>query len=174
MTNKVRMAFGRRRSLVPVNSTKKVVDTEGSLVDATDSVSVFMVGENQPVTPGVAIVPNGARINGIYVSVFLLGDTGAGAVGSLNWYIACRRSAQSAVTDFPSPGATGDSDVRNQIIHEEKGLAGSLDGTPMVFKGVIAIPRQYRRVRAGDNWFIKIKGLTGYQFCFKTIYKYYQ
>ncbi len=164
----------RGRSLHPVKSTKKVVDTEGSLADASDSVSVFMVGEGSVPTAGVANVPNGARINGIFVSVFLLGDSGSGAVGSLNWYIACRRQAQSAVTDFPSPGATGDSPVRNQIIHEEKGLAGSLDGTPMVFKGVIAIPRQYRRVREGDNWFLKVKGLTGYQFCFKTVYKYYE
>ncbi len=104
----------------------------------------------------------------------MLGATGGGLNGSLNWYIAKARSGQAPGADFPDPGSTGVSDMRNQIFHEEKGLAGSADGTPMAFKGVVVIPRSMRRMREGDQLFVKLRStdnMNDTNFCVKVIFK---
>ncbi len=166
----------RRSSLNLVNRTKHVVDSEGSLAAQADSTNAFA----QEVNVKAAVfnpveVLLGSHINGVFISLFVLGDTGSPIVGSINWYIAKKRAGQ-AFTDFPNPGNTGISDIRNQIFHEEKGLAGSGDGTPMAFKGVIAIPKGMRRMRAGDEFFINIRQNSvadTAQFCLKVIYNEY-
>ncbi len=117
----------------------------------------------------------GSRVSSFYLSIFVIGSTGAPIDGSINWYIAKQRSGQDAA-DFPTPSATGTSTVRNQIIHEEKGLSGSGDGTPMAFKGVIRIPRGMQRLREGDKMFLRLRinGTIPATFCIKIIYKSYQ
>ncbi len=105
----------------------------------------------------------------------MIGDGGAGqGSGSLDWYIWKEHAGQGAAP--ADPGSTGTSELRNQIIHEEKGLAGSGDGTPMAFKGVIMVPRGMRRMREGDVWNIRLKNnsATGdVNICTKAIYKSY-
>ncbi len=117
----------------------------------------------------------GSKVSSLYLSIFIIGSTGAPIDGSINWYIAKQRDGQAAGA-FPTPGNTGLSSVRNQIFHEEKGLSGSGDGTPMVFKGVIVIPKVFQRIRQGDQMFIRIRinGTVGATFCIKAIYKSYQ
>ncbi len=103
----------------------------------------------------------------------MLGASGGGLQASLNWYIAKLHAGQT-VSDFPGADATGNSQLRNQIIHQEKGLAGSQDGTPMGFKGVIVVPRGMRRMREGDQWFISLKNQDGVNdaiFCIRSIHK---
>ncbi len=158
----------------PIHSNKNIVDSEGQLAVGTDSVTNFV----SVIAPGgqvttVDSVPSGANINGVFISLFLIGSTGSVVPVALDWYVGVLRAGQSAITDFPTPGATGMSNVRNQIIHEEKGLSGTQDGTPMAFKGVVAIPRVYRRMREGTQLFIRIKGVADVAFCVKVLYKYF-
>ncbi len=160
----------------PINSIKHVVDVEGGLVAATDSTSTFVNAVDGPQTPFDPVdVPFGGYVRSFYLSIFIIGATGAPIDGSINWYIAKQRSGQGAA-DFPTPSATGTSEVRNQIIHEEKGLSGSGDGTPMVFKGVIVIPKSMQRIRAGDAMFLRLRinGTIDATFCIKIIYKEYR
>ncbi len=172
----VSMPFRRMAGLRPVNSIKHVLDIEGGLAAATDSTSTFVNAVN---TPSVPFKPGdvmfGSYVRSFYLSIFIIGATGAPIDGSINWYIAKQRSGQGAA-DFPTPSATGTSEVRNQIIHEEKGLSGSGDGTPMVFKGVIKIPRSMQRIREGDAMFLRLRinGTIQATFCIKIIYKSYQ
>ncbi len=168
------MPFHRRAPSV-IQSFKHIVDSEGSLSAAavsTNGICFTVTTKNATLNP--IEVTTGEKVNAIFISLFLIGATGAGNTGSLNWYIAKKHFGQNTVSDFPDPGQTGVSPLRNQIIHEEKGLAGSLDGTPMAFKGVIVIPRGMRRMREDDEFFIKIKSTdatTDSQFCLKAIYK---
>ncbi len=170
------MPFRRGNALRPVNSIKHVLDSEGALSGGTksDNVVAFSVPNVDTTTFVPGAIRVGAKINGIFLSVFIIGATGAGNTGSINWYIGKRSSGQSAI--FPNPGETGVSTVRNQIFHEEKGLAGSADGTPMAFKGVVAVPRGMRRMREGDAIVVSVRGTdatTDYNFCVKAIYKSY-
>ncbi len=158
---------------MPVNKIKHIVDNQGGLSGGVVSVipQVATVVQDSPVFDP-AEVKLARTINAFFVSVFVIGATGAPLNGSIDWYLAKVRSGQT-FGSFPDPGATGTSDVRNQIIHEEKGLAGSGDGTAMAFKGVIVVPRGMRRMREGDTWLFKLRSTdmtSDAQFCTKFIF----
>ncbi len=161
-----------RRSLSPINSVKHIIDTEGALSGAATSFNVLAIGvpnvDAATFKPGD--IRTGGKINGFFLSVFILGATGAGNTGSINWYLMKTRDGQSA----PQPGLTGTSTIRSQIVHEEKGLSGSIDGTPMAFKGVVVVPKGMRRMSENDQWILALRGtdaVTDYNFCVKAIYK---
>ncbi len=166
--------FRRRSSSIhPVNSVKHIVDAEGQLAAATASgipIAVTVDALTTPFKPGDIRI--GGKINGFYISVFMIGSGAGGQQGSLNWILYKEHAGQAAVA--PTPSAAGTSEIRNQIIHQEKGLAGSEDGSPMIFKGVIAVPRGMRRMREGDSWFIRLlntDATNNVNFCVQSIYK---
>ncbi len=151
-----------------------MVDSEGVLSGAAVSrngILKVVNARSTPTDPLECVV--GETVNAFFVSVFVIGATGAALVGSVNWFISKIRAGQT-VGDLPVPGEVGPSDIRNQVFHEEKGLAGSGDGTPMAFKGVIVVPKIYRRCRAGDEFHISLKSndaTVDATFCVKAIYK---
>ncbi len=163
----------RRRGIRPtINSIKHVVDTEGVLTGAAQSLNPICVAV--PNVSATTFKPGDVRVGGVvnafFISLYIIGATGAPLVGSLNWYLIKLHAGQSG----PAPGNTGVSQLRNQIIHEEKGLSGSGDGTAMVFKGVIVVPRGMRRMRDGDTWELRIlsnDASSDGQFCLKAIFK---
>ncbi len=173
-------ALARRRfssSLHPVNSIKHILDAFGQLSNTRTTVPFVVAVPNVDSAvfkPGDVRV--GAHVNGFFIETFIIGSTGGAVVGPIDWYIAKLHAGQSVTNPFPAPGATGVSSVRNQIIHEEKGLIGSGDGTAMAFKGVIKVPKSMRRMREGDQWFISYRSednTSNPEFCFKAIYKSY-
>ncbi len=164
------------RGLRPVNSIKHIVDVSGQLATGTASISPVCVAvpnvDTTTFKPGDVRV--GGTVNGFFVSLFVIGATGAPLNGPIDWYLIKLHAGQTAA--LPTAGNTGISEIRNQIIHEEKGLAASGDGTPMAFKGVIAIPRGMRRMRQGDEWNLVLKSAdatNNAEFCIKFIYKSY-
>ncbi len=168
------MPYRRRSSLHPVNSIKHVLDSEGQL--ATGGVSATALAVAVPnvdtTTFKVGDVRVGSTINAFFITVFVIGATGAPLNGSINWFLFKFHEGQGG--SVPIPGQTGTSKIRNQIIHEEKGLAGSGDGTAMAFKGVIVVPKSMRRMREGDQWQINLNSLdatNNAQFCIKAIFK---
>ncbi len=171
------VVFRRRGSRLGtiVHSTKHIIDTEGALTAGSTSftpISTVVESLSSPFNP--TEVELGSTINGIFLSIFMLGASGSGLNGSLNWYIVKLRATQTTGSGFPQPGVTGTSDVRSQIFHEEKGLAGSADGTPMAFKGVIVIPKGMRRQRQGDQFVLALRNsdvTNDANFCIKAIYK---
>ncbi len=167
-----RMGNARR----PVNSIKHIIDSEGALNAGAVSDNVIATAvpnvDTSTFKPGDIRV--GGTINGFFLSVFIIGATGAPLNGALNWFIIKIHEGQVAI--MPVPGQTGLSKLRNQIIHEEKGLAGSGDGTAMAFRGVVAVPRGMRRMREGDQWFIRLQSqdaVNDATFCLKAIFKSY-
>ncbi len=163
------MPFRRR---VPLNSLKHVVDLEGGL---TSTKSVSVIAQQTAVRSSGAFNPvevlTGERINAFFITVFIKGSSGTTVNGSQNWYIMKQHAGQAAVV--PDPANTGQSNIRNQIFHEEKGLVGSGDGVPMIFKGVIVVPRGMRRIREGDVFQLVLlnNGTDAAEFCIKAIYK---
>ncbi len=160
----------------PINSIKHILDSEGALSGgATGTVPIAVAVPNVDTAvfkPGDIRV--GSSINAFFLSIFVIGSSGAGLTGSINWYLVKSHTGQSG--SLPAGGATGVSQIRNQIIHEEKGLAGSADGTPMAFKGVVMVPKGMRRMREGDEWFIRINSNDSVNDafnCVKAIYKSY-
>ncbi len=166
--------FARRGMGTQIHSIKHVVDVEGALSGAVKSVTTIATNVISRTTPFNPIeIEVGETVNAVFLSIFMIGAGGQGLDGALNWYIAKLRGGQTS-GNFPTPGETGVSDVRNQIFHEEKGLAGSADGTPMAFKGVVVIPRGMRRFREGDQLHVVLQNsdaVNDANFCIKAIYK---
>ncbi len=169
------MARRSSRLGVQIHSVKHIVDAEGALsgaISSTIPLSEVVNARITPFKPTELVV--GETVNGIYLSVFIIGATGAPLNGSVAWYIAKIRAGQSANADFPSPISAGQSNVRSQIFHQEKGLAGSGDGTAMAFQGVIVIPKSMRRQRDGDTYTLVLQSQDATNdatFCVQAIYK---
>ncbi len=167
------MVFRRGRALQPINSVKHILDSEG-VVQQVNSRTVIAVGvpnvDTAVFKPGD--IRTGGKINGFFIIVTAIGTSSAAIDGNFNWYLAKFHDGQTVV---PTPGQTGISKLRNQIIHEEKGVVASGDGTPRDFKGVIAIPKGMRRMREGDSWEIVslMTGTGDVNQCIKVIYKSY-
>jgi len=168
------MPFRGRRMSAPITSVKHVVDAEGQLLatGAPSTVDILTATTVRSTVFQPAEVTFGSKVNAFFLSIFIIGATGAPIVGSVNWFIIKTHDGQ---TTIPTPGNTGISSLRNQIFHEEKGLAGSGDGTPMAFKGVVMLPRGMRRIREGDKVSVSLAlnaASTGdATFCVKAIYK---
>ncbi len=162
----------RFSSIRPVNRVKHVIDSSGTVSGTTVSANTLAMTvdvRGTPFSPVEVVV--GSKINGFFLSVFMIGSTGAPQANSQNWFLIKVHTGQNAAV--PVPGNTGVSEIRNQIIHEEKGVTGSGDGTPMVFKGVVAIPRGMRRMRSGDLWSLNLVNTDAGDnstFCVKAIY----
>ncbi len=177
MKKPLRMVIMRHSNRRPIMSVKKVIDAQGGLVASTVSTVGLL-----NVTTGAAwvdsandSVPIGCTVSSMYISVFVFLDGAIGATTPvIDWFFA--KSPGNSLT-FPEPGATGGNENRRWIMHEEKGLAPSIDdgGTPMVFKGVLKIPKGRQRMGNDDSVFISLKseGHPGF-FCVKAIYKFYQ
>ncbi len=160
----------------PINSVKRIIDTTSVLTGGLPVQTTFanaVASRSDPFQPADLVI--GETFNGIFVSVFVIGSSGTVPPSAIDWFIIKIHSGQAG--SIPNGGQTGTSELRNQIIHEEKGLSGSGDGTPMAFKGVIVIPKGMRRMREGDEWRLVVQSLSqgavDLNVCVKVIYKSY-
>ncbi len=179
------MVFRRRmgNALRPIISTKNVVETSSILAAGTDTVALTVVNTVEaPTLATTNSVGRGAKVNGIFVSMFYITEGGeiAAEVPLVDWYIMKNNGNNFSgfdATNLPTPGATGSHDNKRFIFHTEKGLAGggdaSLSGVPMVFKGVIAFPRGMRKMNANDRIIICARANFATKFCIQAIYKWY-
>jgi len=153
-----------------IHSIKHVIDSEGLVTESLSRNPIATAVVTRSTTFNPVEVEVGETINGFFITIFIIGDTGAPVDSAINWYIIKTRSGQTTV---PNASQVGLSDLRNQVFHQEKGLAGSGDGTPMAFKGVIVVPKGMRRMREGDQFEIVINLTTteSARFCLRAIYK---
>ncbi len=170
--------------LRPINSVKHIVELSGSVVASTNTVVLDLVsGVDTYTLADTNGVPAGSKVHSIYFSSFFIAEGGeiANEIPLVDWYIIVDKGNMMATTfsatRLPTPGSTGDHIMKSKILHTEKGLAGggdvSLAGVPMIFKGVIRIPRGMQRVANNDR--IKICARTNFntKFCVQAIYKHY-
>ncbi len=168
----------------PINSVKHIVDNS-SVIAATTNTALLSVAVGVPAyaladTDGV---PVGSMVSSIFLEIFFYAEGGevANEVPLVDWYIIKDPNGVYGVTfdttHLPTPGATGLHANKSKILHEEKGLAGggdaSLAGVPMVFKGVIRIPRGMRRFGQADVLLIAGRANFATKFCAKAVYKHY-
>ncbi len=169
----------------PIDSVKHIVENSQVIPAGTNTV-VFGIVEDVPTytLADVNGVPTGARVNSFYLSIFALAEGGeiANEVPLFDWYVIHNPGALMATTfsatQLPTPGATGSHINKRHIFHTEKGLTGggdvSLSGVPMVFKGVIIIPKKMRRVGLSDRIQLCVRANFATKFCAQAIYKHYK
>ncbi len=176
------MGFRRGMGLRPIQSTKHIVEISGISAAVSDAVALTIVkGVDNPVLANTSEVQPGHKVSSIFISAFYLAEGGeiANEVPLVDWYVINNPgntfAATFTATTNPTPGATGSHINKRFIFHTEKGLAGggdvSLAGLPMIFKGVLKIPRGRQRVGQNDRITINHRTNFATKFCIQAIYK---
>ncbi len=160
----------RGLGLRPVETVKHVVDNQGGLViGVTTPIDIIKTVES-PVIGNSNEVRNPCTVHGVFMHIEVSSTTSA-AIG--NVYMALYKSTNNLLGTI-DPQTIGSNANKRYVIHQEMTMAErSTAGNPRVlFKGVVVIPRGYKRFGANDRLELVLK-TTGVamDFCVQTIYK---
>ncbi len=168
------MVFRRRfnAGIRPVNRIKHVIDQQNALAAGTSATDVLAIADDNPALANTTEVQTGAKVNGIFLSLEAT-RTGTTSDVLANVYMMVYKN-QGGNNPPPNPNVVGASDSKRFGIHQEMVmLQGTNAGNPRtVFKGVIALPRGYRRFGPGDILQLKVQSPgVAINYCFQCHYK---
>ncbi len=162
--------FNRSNRLRPVNRIKHVFDKQGSLVIGTTTFEVLVKGVENPTLAGVVDVEMGSTVNGIFLNVEVHPVTSAALP---NVYMIVYKNPGGNLAAI-APNTVGANDNKRFVIHQEMIMMQKQDdGNPRtLFKGVIVIPRGYRRFAVNDTLLLGLLavGVTT-NYCVQAHYK---
>lgn len=165
------MVFRRSNlSIRPVHRIKHMVEIQGGLVAGTQSSTTIVKAVDAPTIANRDQVETASTVNGIFLNV-QVAASGAGALA--NVYLAVVKNPGGNLS-FTNANILGSDDNKKYVIHQEM-LMTEKSVTAIartLFKGVIVIPRGYRRFGINDELQILLfsPGVT-FDFCFEAIYK---
>ncbi len=145
-----------RASMRPINRIKHVVDFQTAVPLNTKIEQVLVAAKDNPVLGIQNDVAIGCTINGIYITTEVVAsETSTTATPNLYWILF--KNPGNNLT-LPNGNAVGTSDNKKFVIHQEMIMLNPLDGgNPRnVFKGVIKIPKGYRRFGPEDRLNIQL------------------
>ncbi len=156
--------------LRPVNRIKHVVDIQGAVALGVKDTQILASTTDTPTVAGITSVETGCTINGIYLVVEVYG-TSSGALSNI--YMLVFKNPGNNLTT-PTPNTVGANDDKRYVIHQEMVMVQKV--TPSnprtLFKGVIAIPKGYRRFGPADR--LQVVFLApgiNFDFCLQCHYK---
>jgi len=164
--------------LRPVNSRKHVVDTNGLVTLALQSVTDVINTVDAPAQTTVNGVLTGSVVKAIYLRVEVKGGA-VTASGVENIYMGVFKNPANDLA-IPTLDNVGASDRRKYMIHQEMlmtNVATAEASFPRtLFKGVIVIPKLYQRNGFDDKLQVILQQRSGEtnqttQFCIQCIYK---
>ena len=140
--------------LKPVNRIKHVFDEQGGIVLNNTQTVILADTTDTPTIAATNSVETGSIINGFFLIVECYATTAAALA---NVYMALFKNPGNNLGN-PTPNNVGASDAKRFVIHQEMAmLEQSVNGNPRtLFKGVIAVPRGYRRNGPDDRWSLLI------------------
>ncbi len=143
--------FNRGNALRPVNRIKHVFDKQGALALGTTVFEVLVKGVESPTLAGVTDVEMGSTVNGIFLSVEI-NRIGTASEVLANAYMIVYKNPGGNLAAI-APNTVGANDNKRFVIHQEMVmLQGESASNPRtLFKGVIVIPRGYRRFAMNDT-----------------------
>ncbi len=142
----------RRRSLVPVNRRKHIVDINQSLAANTQLDLNLIRAVDSPVLANVKDVATASKVNAIYLKLECQSNQAQSQGAVPNFYMAIFKNPGGNLTP-PNPSSAGDDDNKKFIIHQEMVMFENVGfgGNPrVVFQGVIKIPKGYKRFGYND------------------------
>ncbi len=161
----------RHSSLRPVHTLKHIIDIQGGLVIATGSVNDLVVAVAAPDVQATAnVVEEGSTVNAIFLNIQVAASSTA-ALANVYMYVVKNGGNQLALVNA---NAVGLSAIRKYVIHQEMIMTEkNTTAIPRtLFKGVIRIPRGYKRFGLDDKLQVVLfsPGVT-MDFCIQCIYK---
>ncbi len=167
------MPFRRRgSSLRPIHRIKHVIDLQGGITAGSATNATLALASDTPDLAGTTEVETGSTVNGIYLKIEAVRTTAtSGVLG--NVYLALFKNPGGNLTN-PTPNAIGASDDKRYVIHQEMVmLTQTANSNPRIlFNGVVAIPRGYRRFGPNDSLIARLSSPgVAINFCLQAHYK---
>ncbi len=166
------MVFRRRsgNNIRPVHRIKHVIDQQSALAAGTQLDASLVTTVDAPVLASTDQVETGCTINGIFLVVEVLATSSAALP---NIYLQIFKNPGGNLT-IPTPNTVGANDNKKYVIHQEMVMLQRQTGSNprTLFKGVIVIPKVYRRFAINDTLVISTlaPGVTT-EVCFQCHYK---
>ncbi len=138
----------------PIHRIKHVVDLEGT-ANETQSNSSIITAVDAPVLAQPAEVETGSTVNAFFASVEVIHVSGTARP---NVYLIFMKNPGNQMT-IPEANAVGVNDAKKFVIHQEMIMVGDLvENMPRIlYKGVIVIPKGYRRFGPDDRLYMGIR-----------------
>ncbi len=156
----------------PINRIKHVVDLSGTVTAASQLDESLINAVDAPVLSVAKQVQTGATVNGIYLRVEVVpNETDPGAIP--NVYLGIFKNVGGGLS-VPALNAVGTDDLKRYMIHQEMVMLNNVaGGNPrVIFNGVIAIPKGYRRFGPGDKLNISVLSTAiNFAYCLQCHYK---
>ncbi len=154
----------------PVNRIKHVVDIQSATVAGTKEEKYLIIAKDAPTLGLASEVQTGCTVNAIFMTVEAVATSSAALP---NFYMMVMKNPGDNLS-FPDPNQVGTNDNKRYVIHQEMVMFQEQTGSNprTVFKGVILIPKGYRRFGPGDS--LKISVLApgvSTNWCFQAHYK---
>ncbi len=151
------MVFRSRRGLAlrPVNRIKHVFDEQGGIALGTNKLVTLITASDTPDLANTIEVQTGATVNGIFLSLEVVND---GATGVLpNAYMIVLKNPGGNLPAV-APNTVGSNDNKRFVIHQEMIMLQAIENSNprTLFKGVIVLPRGYRRFGPNDTLQLRI------------------
>ncbi len=150
-----------------------MVDASATVTAGTQLNQTVAATTDTPVLSGTNNVHTGSTINGIYLKVEVASNE-AQDVGAIpNVYMIVTKNPGGNIT-IPTANAVGANDNKRYVIHQEMVMIdNNLGGNPRVlFNGVIAIPKGYRRFGPDDDLVVSVLSpAINFAFCLQCHYK---
>ncbi len=164
--------MSRGNSLRPVNRIKHVVDQQGGIA-AGAGLTINLISATD--TPTLAVtnsVETGSKINAIYL---LVETTRIGTTSDVlpNVYMYVAKNPGGNLT-LPEANVVGANDNKRFVIHQEMVMLQGFNASNprTLFKGVIKLPRGYRRNGPNDLLVLRLHTPgVGISFCLQCHYK---
>ncbi len=135
----------------PINRIKHVVDTQSAIPVNTQIEVVLADATDTPTLAQKEEVETGSTINGMFITVEGVASE-TSTTATPNVYIIIYKNPGNNVV-IPNGNAVGVSDNKRFVIHQEMVMINPVDGgNPRnLFKGVVVIPKSYRRMAPDDR-----------------------
>ncbi len=160
-------------ALRPVQRIKHVVDAFGSSAAANVQLVTLVAQDDAPSLADTDAVQTGSSVNGIYLKIEVASNENEVMGATPNVYLAVYKS-QADLLPAINPSTVGANNNKRFVIHQEMILIQNTNGgnPRILFNGVIAIPRGYKRFATNDKLYASIFcGSINIQFCVQCHYK---
>ncbi len=145
------MARYRSMAMRPIHRIKHVVDTSATINAASQLNFALIRAKDAPVLANTTEVETGAKVNGIYLKIEVASNEAFDSGAIPNVYLIIMKNPGDNLTT-PTANAVGASDDKRYVIHQEMVMIQNAIGgnSRILFNGVIAIPKGYRRFGPND------------------------
>ncbi len=130
-------------------------DEQGAITAGTNQGILIVETIDTPTLADTNGVETGSTINGFFITVEVV-NTGTTGVLANAYFILWKNVGGNLAV--PAPNTVGANDNKRYVIHQEMIMLQMVDNSNprTLFKGVIGIPRGYRRNGPNDTWNIQI------------------